>query len=94
MRCQVSPLFVIIMIVLVGRYCYGYSVTIWNGDSDADFAVPHQILQRFRVHARLCLIAAISMAADVRRDYLLFFSSGIFSLYFAAAFTFCIRFFL
>ena len=34
MRYQVSPLFVIIMIILVGRYCYGYSVTIWNGKSD------------------------------------------------------------
>ena len=33
MRCQVSPLFVIIMIILVGRYCYGFRVTIWNGDS-------------------------------------------------------------
>ena len=40
MRCQVSPLFVIIMIVLVGRYCYGYSVTIWNGDSCVAVAVP------------------------------------------------------
>ena len=33
MRCQVSPLFVIIMIVLVGMYCYWFRVTIWNGDS-------------------------------------------------------------
>lgn len=46
----------------------GFRVTIWNGDSDADFAVSHQILQRFRVHTCLRLIAAIGMATDVRRD--------------------------
>ena len=37
-------------------------------DNDTDFAVSHQILQRFRVHACLGLIAAVGMAADVRRD--------------------------
>ena len=45
-----------------------FRVTIWNGDSDTDFAVSHQVLQRFRVHACFRLIAAIGMAADVRRD--------------------------
>ena len=28
-------------------YCYGFGVTIWNEDSDTDFAVYHQILQSF-----------------------------------------------
>ena len=45
-----------------------FRVTIWNGDSDADFAVSHQILQRFRVHACFRLITAIGVAADVRCD--------------------------
>ena len=45
-----------------------FRVTIWNRDSDADFAVSHQILQRFRVHACFRLIAALGVAADVRCD--------------------------
>ncbi len=57
-----------ILVIIVGMYCYWYSVTIWNGESDADFTMPHQVLQRFRIHACLCLIAAVGMAADVRRD--------------------------
>ena len=52
----------------VGRYCYWFRVTIWNGDSDANFTMPHQVLQRFRIHACFRLITAIGMAADVRRD--------------------------
>ena len=35
----------------VGMYCYWYSVTIWNGDSNAYFRVPHDVLQHLRVHA-------------------------------------------
>ena len=37
-------------------------------ERDADFAVPHQVLERFRVHPGLGLIAAVGMAADVRGD--------------------------
>ncbi len=33
-----------------------------------DVAVPHKILQRFRVHAGLCHVAAIGVTADVRGD--------------------------
>ena len=39
-----------------------------NIKRDADFAMPHQVLQRFRVHACLRLIAALGVAADMRRD--------------------------
>ena len=39
-----------------------------NVKRDADFAVSHQVLQRFRVHARFRLIATVGMAADVRGD--------------------------
>ena len=35
-------------------------------ERDADIAVTHQILERLRVHARLGLISAVGMAADVR----------------------------
>lgn len=48
-------------------YCYWDSVTIWNGDSNTDVAVSHKVLQRFRVHAGFRHIAAIGVAADVRR---------------------------
>ena len=37
-----------------------------NVKRDADFAVSHQVLQRFRVHACLRLIAAIGVAANMR----------------------------
>ena len=37
-------------------------------ERDADIAVAHQVLQRLRVHACFCLIAAVGMAADVRGD--------------------------
>lgn len=33
-----------------------------------DVAVPHQVLQRLRVHARFRHIAAVGVAADMRRD--------------------------
>jgi len=44
-----------------------FRVTIWNGDSNTDVAVSHKVLQRFRVHAGFRHIAAIGVAADVRR---------------------------
>ena len=37
-------------------------------ERDADIAVTHQVLKRLRIHARLGLIAAVGMAADVRSD--------------------------
>ena len=37
-----------------------------NVKRDTDFAVSHKILQRFRVHACLCLIAAVGMVANMR----------------------------
>ena len=37
-------------------------------ERDADIAVTHQVLQRLRIHACFCLIAAVGMAADVRSD--------------------------
>ena len=49
-------------------YCMGFRVTIWNGESDSNFAMSHQILQRLRVHASFCLIAAVGMTADVWRN--------------------------
>ena len=33
-----------ILVIIVGMYCYWYSVTIWNGDSDAYVGVAHKIL--------------------------------------------------
>ena len=53
---------------MAGMYCDGFRVTIYNGESDTDFAASHQILQRLRVHASFCLIAAVGMAADVWRN--------------------------
>lgn len=44
-----------------------FRVTIWNGDSNTDVAVSHKVLQRFRFHAGFRHIAAIGVAADVRR---------------------------
>ena len=35
---------------------------------DSNFAMSHQVLQCLGVHACLCLIAAIGVAADMRRD--------------------------
>ena len=37
-------------------------------ERDADLAVAHQVLERFRVYARLGLIAAAGMTADVGSD--------------------------
>ena len=37
-------------------------------ERDADVAVSHQVLKRFRIHASFSLIAAVGMAADVRGD--------------------------
>ena len=37
-------------------------------EGNADVGMPHEVLERLRVHARLGLIAAVGMAADVRRD--------------------------
>ena len=37
-------------------------------ERDADIAVAHQVLQRLRVHACFCLIAAVSVATNVRGD--------------------------
>ena len=37
-------------------------------ERDADFAVAHQVLERLWVHPGFGLIAAVGMAADVRRD--------------------------
>ena len=37
-------------------------------ERNADVAVTHQVLQRLRIHARLGLIAAVSVATDVRGD--------------------------
>ena len=37
-------------------------------DGNADVGMPHEVLERLRVHARLGLIAAVGMAADVRGD--------------------------
>ena len=34
----------------------------------ADFAVPHEVLERFGVHARPCHVAAVGVAADMGRD--------------------------
>ena len=51
MCCQVSPLSVIIMIILVGRYCVGFRVTIWNGDSSCRIIVTETTLHRFHINA-------------------------------------------
>lgn len=56
------------MIVLVGRYCVGFRVTIWNGDSNSNVAVSHQVLKRLRIHPRLSLIAAVGVSAYMRSD--------------------------
>ena len=53
MRCQVSPLFVIIMIVIVGSYCYGYSVTIWNRESYLECRVSQPLLYSLHGYAVL-----------------------------------------
>jgi hypothetical protein len=37
-------------------------------ERDADIGMPHEVLERLRIHARLGLIAAVGMAADVWRD--------------------------
>lgn len=44
-----------------------FRVTIWNGDSNPDFAMAHKVLQCLCVHSRFSHIAAIGVAADVRR---------------------------
>ena len=43
-----------ILVIIVGMYCYWYSVTIWNGDSYAYVAMHHNVLQSFRIHTAFC----------------------------------------
>ena len=68
MRCQVSPLFVIIMIVLVGRYCYWFRVTIWNGESGAYPAVPEPAAYADRVYLAETQHRCHSMSECMRVD--------------------------
>ena len=36
-----------ILVIIVGMYCYWYSVTIWNGESDRIVAMSEPFLNRF-----------------------------------------------
>ena len=40
-----------ILVIIVGMYCYWYSVTIWNGDSSSYDAVSHIRGYRYNVYA-------------------------------------------
>lgn len=35
-----------ILVIIVGMYCYWYSVTIWNGESDCKIAMTKPLLNR------------------------------------------------
>lgn len=39
-----------ILVIIVGMYCYWYSVTIWNGESDRIVAVSKPLLNRLHRH--------------------------------------------
>lgn len=41
-----------ILVIIVGMYCYRYSVTIWNGDSRTCLRVSENALNRLYVNAR------------------------------------------
>lgn len=55
-----------ILVIIVGMYCYWYSVTIWNGDSRyASLAFHRIVLAEMKCLGEVALAPIISQAADL-----------------------------
>ena len=54
-----------ILVIIVGMYCYWYSVTIWNGDSRSYDAVPHNSRYCHDVHPLIDKQARVQVTQSV-----------------------------
>ena len=63
-------MFVIIMMILVGRYCVGFRVTIRNVDSDANIAMTEMIRDDFEVNAAVEQKRCIAVPELMQRQIL------------------------